>query len=264
MECLGMVRLFLAGIVALAGVGAAHATTVTQLATNGSFEASSYTVNHEFSTRTGTPPVGTPATTQGVTGWTGTGFTLYFIAGTQATTPAVTEFGDNQNYLRSNVTLSPNGGNFIAMDGDDLSGTGGTGSAPGGTVSQTIGGLAVGSQYNVSFDWAGAQLQNRTGDTTERVGVQFGSAMQSTLAVKNLSGGFTGWMQQSFRFIATAASQLLTFISYGTPSGLPPLILLDGVSVLAVVPAAVPEPASLVVMAAGLVGLGILARRRRA
>lgn len=258
-----MVRLFLSGIVALAGVGAAQATPVTQLATNGSFEASSYTVNHEFSTRTGTPPVGTPPTTQGVTGWTGTGFTLYFIAGTQATTPAVTEFGDNQNFLRSNVTLSPDGGNFIAMDGDDLSGTGGTGSVPGGTVSQNVSGLTVGSQYNVSFNWAGAQLQNRAGNTTERVGVQFGSAVQSTLTVKNVSGGFTGWMQQTFRFTAAASSQFLTFISYGTPSGLPPLILLDGVSVLAVVPAAVPEPASLAAMAAGLVGLSVLARRRR-
>jgi len=40
--------------------------------------------------------------------------------------------------------------------------------------------------------------------------------------------------------------------------------LLDGVSVRAVVPAAVPEPASLAAMVAGLVGLGVLARHRRA
>ncbi len=259
-----MVRLFLAGMAVLAGVGAAQAAPVTELVTNGSFQSSLYTANHEFSTRANTPTVGTPPTTQGVTGWTGTGFTLYFIAGTQATTPAVTEFGDNQNYLRSNVTLSPDGGNFVAMDGDDLSGTGGTGSVPGGTVSQTINGLTVGGQYNVSFDWAGAQLQNRTGQTTERVGVQFGRAVQSTITVQNVSGGFTGWLQQSFRFTATAASQLLTFISYGTPAGLPPLILLDGVSVRAVVPTAVPEPASLTAMVAGLVGLGVLARHRRA
>ncbi len=259
-----MVRLFLVGMMALAGVGAAQATAVTQLATNGSFEASSYTVNHEFSTRAGTPTVGNPPTTQGVTGWTGTGFTLYFIAGTQAATPAVTEFGDNQNYLRTNVALSPDGGNFIAMDGDSLSGTGGDGTTPGGTVSQTIAGLTVGGQYNVSFDWAGAQLQNRTGATTERVGVQFGSAVQTTTVVNNVSGGFTGWMQQTFRFIATSTSQLLTFISYGTPSGLPPLVLLDGVSVVAVAPTAVPEPASLAAMVAGLVGLSVLARRRRA
>lgn len=259
-----MVRLFLGGMVVLAGVGAAQATPVTELVTNGSFETSLYTVNHEFSTRAGTPTVGTPPTTQGVTGWTGTGFTLYFIAGTQATTGAITEFNDTQNYLRSNVILSPDGGNFVAMDGDDLSGTGGTGSVPGGTVAQTINGLTVGSQYNVSFDWAGAQLQNRSGSTTERVGVQFGRDVQSTTTVNNVSGGFTGWMQQTFRFTAAATSQLLTFISYGTPVGLPPLILLDGVSVRAVVPAAVPEPASLAAMVAGLIGLGVLARHRRA
>ena len=252
-----MVRFLLAGVVALAGVGAAQATPVTQLVTNGSFEASSYTTNHEFSTR-----AGTPADAQGVTGWTGTGFTLYFF-GTKTTTPAITEFKDNQNFLNSNVTLSLDGGNFVAMDGDSLSGTGGNGITPGGTVSQSISGLTVGSKYDVSFDWAGAQLQNRTGDTTERVGVQFGSAVQSTLAVKNVSSGFTGWMQQTFRFTAAASSQVLTFISYGTPSGLPPLILLDGVSVVAVVPTAVPEPASLAAMAAGLVGLSVLARRRR-
>jgi hypothetical protein len=259
-----MVRWYLAGMMALAGVGAARATPVTELATNGSFQASSYTVNYEFSTRANTPTVGTPATTQGVTGWTGTGFALYFIAGTQATTGAITEFGDTANYLRSNVTLSPNGGNFVALDGDDLSGNGGTGTVPGATVSQTISGLTVGSQYDVSFDWAGAQLQNRSGKTTEQVGVQFGSAVQSTIVLHNVSGGFTGWLQQSFRYTANATSQLLTFISYGTPVGLPPLILLDGVSVRAVVPAAVPEPASLAAMVAGLVGLGVLARHRRA
>ena len=133
-----MVRLFLAGMLVIAGVGAAQATPVTELVTNGSFEASSYTANHEFSSRTGTPTVGSPATTQGVA--------LYFFAGTQATTPAITEFNDGQNFLRSNVLLSPDGGNFVALDGDTSAKNGYEAS-----VSQTINGLTVGSNSKCSF-----------------------------------------------------------------------------------------------------------------
>ena len=51
---------------------------------------------------------------------------------------------------------------------------------------------------------------------------------------------------------------MLSFLSQGTPTGLPPMVALDGVSLVAA-----PEPASLAVMITGLAGLGYFQRRRQ-
>jgi hypothetical protein len=57
-------------------------------------------------------------------------------------------------------------------------------------------------------------------------------------------------------FTATAASEALTFIAVGTPSGEPPFVLLDGVGFTAV-----PEPATFALLGIGLVGIGAVGRR---
>src|SRR5262249_26328843 len=114
--------------------------------------------------------------------------------------------------------------------------------------------------YQLSFWWAGAQETTRTGPTTETWQVSLGDETQSTPVVTNASQGFTGWMHQTMTFTATSAGEVLSFLAVGTPTNGPPVSLLDGVSLQAVVRD--PSSVSLMVVA-GLVS-GIVGLRRRA
>ena len=55
---------------------------------------------------------------------------------------------------------------------------------------------------------------------------------------------------------------MLKFLAVGTPTGVPPFSLLDGVTMNAV--GGVPEPATWAMMILGIGGIGAMARRRRA
>lgn len=222
----------------------------TELVTNGGFESSSYTVNHEFGT---IASFSAPQASQGVTGWTGNGgYNLYFIGGTQTTQSAVSRYpGTNERFYPSMNQLSPNGGNFVALDGDT--------SIQGG-ISQNVQNFIAGQQYVLSFYWAGGQLASAQGPTTDSLKVQVGNDLSVTTdIISNISTGFVPWMFQKYRFTATSASELLTFLSAGTPNGAPPIALLDGVSITQ----AVPEPATLCVVTAGLALAGLARRRYR-
>jgi hypothetical protein len=70
-------------------------------------------------------------------------------------------------------------------------------------------------------------------------------------------------MAESMSFTATSTSELLVFLSKGGPTSLPPVALLDGVSLTGDVPGAVPEPATWAMMGIGFAGLGLAAYRRR-
>jgi hypothetical protein len=143
----------------------------------------------------------------------------------------------------------PNGGYFLALDGD---------TQYNGALQQTIKGLTVGKDYRVSFYWAAAQFADRSGPTTEQLQIQFGDQSAATAVVPNANHGATLWTAESFTFKADSTSALLSFLSVGTPNGLPPVALLDGVSV-----SAVPEPSTWALITVALGGIGAAARVRR-
>ena len=143
---------------------------------------------------------------------------------------------------------SPNGGNYIMTD-----------AAFGfGTLSQVIGGLTPGMQYDVSFWWAGAQQYGYNGVGSEAWHVSLGGVQAATATLTNSEHGFTGWTYTDLLFRADSASETLSFMADGGPAGAPPFALLDGVSVTAV-----PEPASIMTYTTGLIVLGLTIRRRR-
>jgi hypothetical protein len=119
----------------------------------------------------------------------------------------------------------------------------------------------LGHTYAVSFAWAGAQQYGYTAanGTTEFWAVSLGSTTQDTQAISVPNKGFSGWLDQTFDFVATDPSETLSFFATGTPSGVPPFALLANVSVVDT-----PEPASLAILSTGIAGLiGVVRRRRR-
>ncbi len=221
------------------------------LVTNGSFEQlSSPGVASEFGSRY-------PA--QQVTGWTTSGYNFVFTPGTADTTGATGEsgklglWGPGNGSNNGLPATSPDGGNYIAADGA---------SRYSGAITQSLTGLTPGLSTKVSFFWAGAQQSGFTGPTTEQFRVSLGSSSQFTPVLSNVSHGFTGWRQTTFSFVPTSSSEVLSFLAIGTPNGVPPFSLLDGVSVSSVTP----EPASLGLLFCTLAGFGGFAylRRKRA
>jgi hypothetical protein len=232
---------------------AAHAANIV---TNGSFENLTKTgVSAELGTVGGQG--------QDATGWTSTGYNFVFTPGSADTTGAPSQFGgaplklwgpgDGSN--NGLTATSPDGGNYIAMDGGFSGHTD--------PITQLLTGLTNGQSYTVSFDWAGAQQEgaNFTAPTTEAMQVGFGAATQSTVTLNNAGEGFTGWQQQSFTFTADGTSDVLSFLAVGTPDGVPPFTLLDGVDVEANT-SPVPEPSSLALLLTGFAGVGGFVRSR--
>lgn len=176
-------------------------------------------------------------------GWTTDGYNFIFAAGTSddlGTSGSVGQYGSlwlwgpGDGSANGLPAASPDGGNFLAADG----------AFQVGAIQQTIDGLTAGDSYTVGFWWAAAQQYTFDGDTTEQWQVSLGAQTQSTVVQANPSHGFSGWMYQTFTYTADSASEVLSFLSIGTPNGVPPFALLDGVSL----DASAPEPSSLVLM----------------
>jgi hypothetical protein len=192
------------------------------------------------------------ATYTSIANWTSSGYNFLFVSGTADTTGGTGTFGNlklwgpNDGSANGLPASSPAGGNYVAADGNFEVGA----------ISQMINGLTMGNRYSVGFWWAGAQQSGFNGPTTEQWQVSFGSQTQSTVVVNNANHGFTGWVHQTFTYTANNTSELLSFMAVGTPAGVPPFVLLDGVTVND----ATPEPGSLALMFSGLglIGLGVI------
>jgi hypothetical protein len=242
-------RVVISALAALALWAVAVAAQATQLVTNGSFE-------------TLTNGYGQIGYNTNATGWTTTGYNFVFNA-SNATSGVPGYYNPVSLWGTANggvnpITASPDGGNFIAADG----------AYEVGAISQTINGLTAGQKYSVSFYWAAAQQYTYNGATTDMWTVDLASSAltsntqagsQSTSITNLASHAFSGWQYDTMTFTATAATDVLSFLSTGTPSGVPPFALLDGVSMVAV-----PEPSGAALMIVGVLALaGLRIARRR-
>jgi hypothetical protein len=103
----------------------------------------------------------------------------------------------------------------------------------------------------VTFDLAG----NPTGDVKN---LQVSAAGIDSLYSFNTAGHSTaamGWVAQTFIFVATAATETLTFLSLTPGSGGPAL---DNVTI-----AATPIPGAILLFGSALGGMGFLGYRRK-
>ena len=236
-------KTFLASVLATAALTAVgHADPVL---VNGGFEQTFLPYSSQYG----------PGAFQAVTGWTSGGYNFVYLPGTADTSGAIGAYGiiklwgpgDGSN---NGFTGSPDGGNFLALDG----------AFSVGPVAQTVTGLTPGEAATVSFYFAGAQQAGFFGPTTDSLAVSLGSETFSTPTLSNASQGFTGWQSESFTFTPTSSTEVLSFLATGTPGGVPPMSLLDGVSVTQGSP--VPEPSSLALLATGFAGVSGLVRYR--
>jgi hypothetical protein len=266
-------RAALAAIAVLGISAGAKASVINIAVQNGSFSTlavpgTSAQLNSPVSTAIGAP-------VQQVTGWTSAqtspGVSGYnFVFSSDATSAGGTygpsygrQYGNlslwsqNTNGTPNGIGPSPDGGNFLGMDG----------AFEQSSISQVIGGLTVGMDTKVYFYYAGAQQSGFDGVTTEAFEVSLtdntggtpSTQTDTTAVLDDTSHGFTGWYYTEVDFVPTATTETLSFLAAGTPAGVPPFSLLDGISIVQVTP----EPSTLALLGTGVLVVGGLLRRRR-
>ena len=265
---------------------------------NGGFDKSGNSTQLTSPNVTSPNHLGGGGTTQNVTGWTvNRGLVWVYVpqsgtvSGTQADNMGATSYGLR---LANDITPAPQwklwgpgtgstngltnapapaGGNFIALDGDA---TGIFGEFVQGQISQALSGLTPGEKTEVSFFMAAGQAFDFSADVglTEKFQVSLCPGQSASSPVTNCAGGvestpartygdrgFSPWAQETLTFTPTSAREVLSFLSVGTPGDLPPIALLDGVSVKQV-PVATPEPGTWSLLVLGF-AIAVVASRRR-
>lgn len=190
--------------------------------------------------------------------WDSNGYNFLYSPGSADTEGAANQYNgfddklklwsDKNGGVNAMPDTSPTGGNFLALDGGHLVDP----------VVQLISGLTMGEDYDVSFWWAAAQQEGYYGPTTEQLQVSLGGQSFTTEVYELPDRGFSGWMHQTFTFTADSISPVLSFLAIGTPAGLPPFTLLDGVTMQATV---VPELSTCLI--GSILACGLAFRRCR-
>ena len=161
------------------------------------------------------------------------------------------------------ITQSPDGGNFVASDGNYQTGN----------IYQYVSGLVAGNSYTLSFYAGLAQEYLDSGANTADWQVTLGGGAAQYASFSDPSHGFSGWKQETMTFTATSATELLSFLAQGGPASDPPFLLLDGVHLNPAspnpppppgpTPSATPLPAALFFVAPALAGVFGFSRRKQ-
>ncbi len=162
------------------------------------------------------------------TGWTVTGGCVLVSTSAATLTPPCNTGVDTDP--------GPHGGTYAAYIGDPTLGT----------VSQTFD-TTVGQAYQISFYLANTSLG---GSTPNAMNVTLNG--NTLLSLTNF--GASPYLPYSYSFVAASTTSTLTFSASHTPA----FWVLDDVSL-----AAIPEPASAVLLCTALIVLGALKHKRR-